>query len=175
MMYYQILFELAKLVSLAALIVFSIWLFTGGWPRRIALSTFFLPVVVGICVREILQVMGKPVVQWSWILSWFFNLFQFVRLVGMLAYWDVPFLIVAALASNKRMQDRKNRILVRGGFFGTLLFSIVVFGYVWRVTEAVFMISYLIPLPILLGTVLGLATGWVVGHFTQKSVSEARS
>ena len=52
MMYYQILFMLVKLVSLAALIVFFLCLFTVGWPRRIALSSFFLPVVVGICVLK---------------------------------------------------------------------------------------------------------------------------
>ena len=112
---------------------------------------------------------------WSWILSWFYDPSQFVRLLGTLAYWDVPFLIVVALATNKRMKDRKNRILVNGALFGTLLFSIVFFGYVWRVTEAVFMISHLIPLYILPGTVLGLATGWLVGQFSQKPASETHS
>jgi predicted membrane-bound mannosyltransferase len=174
-MYYHILFVLAELVSLAALIIFFRFLYAGGWRRRIALSSFFLPVVVGICVREILQVMGKPVMPWSWILSWFSNPGPFVLMVCTLAYWDVPFLIVAALASNRRMEDKKNRILVYCGLSGTLLFSIVVFGYLWTVMEAIFMISYLIPLPILLGTVLGLATGWLVGHFAQKSVSVAHS
>jgi hypothetical protein len=175
MVYYQVLFMLVKIVSLAALIVFSVWLFTGGWPRRIAVSTFFLPVVVGICVREILQALGKPVMPWIWILSWFFNPVQFVFLLGMLAYWDVPFLIVAALASNTLMQNRKNRILVYGGFFGTLLFSIIVFGDLWRITEALLMLSGLIPIYILPGTILGLAIGWLVGRFSQKAASETHS
>jgi hypothetical protein len=173
--YYQFLFLLVELVSLGALIIFFRWLYKGGWRRRIALSSFFLPVVVGICVREILQMMGKPVMPWSWILSWFYDPGPFVLMLCTLAYWDVPFLIVAALASNRRMEDKKYRILVYGGFFGTLLFSIVVFGYLWTVTEAIFLISYLIPMPILLGTILGLATGWLVGHFTQKSVTEVQS
>lgn len=174
-MYYEILFVLMKLVSLGALIIFCRWLFTGGWPRRIALSSFFLPVVVGVCVREILQAMGKPVMSWSWILSWFYSPGPLVFLLLTLAYWDVPFLIVAALATNRRMEERKNRILVYGGFFGTLLFSIVVFGYLWRATEAVVMLSYIIPLYILPGTVLGLATGWLIGHFSPKSASEVPS
>jgi hypothetical protein len=170
-----LIFDFPPLVfSLAALIAFSVWLLRGGWPRRIALSTFFLPVVVGICVREILQTMGKPVLLWDWILE-VFNPFNFALLLGWLAYWDVPFLLVAALASNMRMQDRKNRILVYGGFFGTLLFSIVVFGYLWTETGTLLTLSELIPLFILPGTILGLAAGLFVGRFSQKAASETHS
>jgi hypothetical protein len=135
-----------------------------GWPRRITLIGYFLPVVVGLCVRVYLQRMARPVVEWSWF-------FEPVRLMGMaisLAYWDIPFLLIAAMAGRRPLKDRKNRILVTGGFLGTLLLSILVFADLWRNIEAIMMGTILIPFFILPGTLVGLGIGWLIARFSSE-------
>lgn len=58
-----------------------------GWPQRIVLFGYFVPVFVGVCVRTYLQHIGKPVVEWSWI----FEPPRIVQFLLFLAYWDAPF------------------------------------------------------------------------------------
>ena len=161
----SVLIQLLILFLFVVLIVLAREFFRKGWPRRIALSGFFLPVIVGICVRQYLHSVGKPVMSWDWILPWFYRPGRLLLLLIVLAYWDVPFLAVAALADKRPLDKIRNRSLVYGAFSGTLLFTILVFGDLWRDTEAVVMISPMIPLFILPGTLLGLAVGWAVGRF----------
>jgi len=164
-----VLVQLVSLLFLLALIFLSRWSFRKGWPRRIALSGYFLPVLIGICVRQYLQSIGKPVMPWDWILRWFYHPGQLIFLFFMLAYWDVPFLMVAALAGKWQMDSKKHRIHVYSAFFGTLLFTLLVYGYLWRNTEAVVMIAPIIPLYVLPGTILGLGIGWFLGLFVQET------
>ena len=65
---------------LFALAVLFRWEGQKGWPRRIALSGYFLPVLIGICVHEYLQVVGKPMMGWDWIFTWFYMPHQFLLL-----------------------------------------------------------------------------------------------
>ncbi|MGH9681682.1 MAG: hypothetical protein ACRD4Y_17180 [Candidatus Acidiferrales bacterium] len=135
--------------------------FLRGWSLGIALIGYFLPAVVGVFVRAYLQRIGKPVIEWSW-------MFEPVRLVQFLvffAYWDVPFLLVAALACRKPLSDHANRPLVLGAFLGTLASSTLVFADLWRNMEAILMGAVLIPFFILPGTLAGLALGWLLGRF----------
>jgi hypothetical protein len=170
-----ILAQFAALLLLVTLILLSRWFFRKGWPRRIALSGYFLPVLVGICVRQYLQSIGKPVMAWRWILSWFYNPGQLIVLVLLLAYWDVPFLIVAAIAGKWQMDDKRHRILVYSAFFGTILFTLVVFGNLWKNTEAVVMMAPVIPLYVLPGTLLGIGIGWILRLFTHETNTKADS
>ena len=164
-----VLVRLGSLLLFVAMIVFSRWFFRKGWPRRIALSGYFLPVLIGICVRQYLQSIGKPVMPWGWILSWFYRPGQVIVLFLTLAYWDVPFLIVGALAGKWQMDNKKHRILVFSAFVGTLLFTLRVYGYLWKNTEAVVMGAPLIPMFVLPGTLLGLGIGWLLGLFVQET------
>ncbi|HVA95619.1 MAG TPA: hypothetical protein VNI36_12040 [Candidatus Dormibacteraeota bacterium] len=157
--------EIAILLLAASMIYLSRWFFRKGWPRRIALFGFFLPVIIGLFVRHSLQNMGKPVMSWDWILPWFYRPNQMVILLLALAYLDIPFLLVAAIAGKLPLARIRNRTLVYGALFGTLLFTIMVFGYLWRNTEAVILILPIIPIYVLPGTLLGLAIGWTIARF----------
>ena len=110
--------------------------------------------------RAHLQRIGKPVIEWSWV-------FEPVRLVQFLVfftYWDVPFLLVAALARRKPMSDRANRPLVLGAFLGTLAASTLIFADLWRNIEAIVIGALLIPFIVLPGTLAGLALGWLLAR-----------
>ena len=135
-----------------------------GWPLRIVLFGYFVPAVVGICVRTYLHHIGKPVVEWSWI----FDPSRLVQFLVFFAYWDVPFLLVAALAHRKPWSDRANRPVVLGAFLGTLLASILLFADLWRNIEAVMIGALLIPFFILPGTLVGLALGWLIARIVSK-------
>ena len=131
-----------------------------GWPLAIALIGYLLPALVGVFVRAHLQRIGKPVIEWSWV-------FEPVRLVQFLVfftYWDVPFLLVAALARRKPMSDRANRPLVLGAFLGTLAASTLIFADLWRNIEAIVIGALLIPFFVLPGTLAGLALGWLLAR-----------
>jgi hypothetical protein len=158
------LVQIGILLFFSGLILLFPWYARKGWPRRIALSGFFLPVLIGMFVRQYLWMLGKPVMPWTWILSWFYRPLQLMYLLAVLAYWDVPFLVVAALAGKLPLYQAKNRWLVSAGYVGTLLSTFLVFGYLWRDTEAVLMGIPVIPFAVILGTFLGLGVGWVFGH-----------
>ncbi|HKV25721.1 MAG TPA: hypothetical protein VJN93_14095 [Candidatus Acidoferrum sp.] len=168
---YSLIALLAIFALFALLIVLARWFFAKGWPRRIALSGLGLPVVVGIAVRQYLDFIGKPVMPWSWILAWFYQPFQLILLVLILAYWDIPFLIVAALAGKRPLDVPQNRLLVRMAYVATFLTSVLIFALLWRNTEAVVMILPLIPLFILPGTLAGYGLGWLLNRFSHPSTS----
>lgn len=147
------------------MIFLSRWSLKKGWPRRIVLSGYFIPIVVGIGVRQYLEVIGVPVMPWTWILGWFYHPGQLLFLLMVLAYWDSPFFAIAALAGTWGMDDERKRALVYGGFCGSLLFSIVVFAILWKNVEAVVLLSPAIPFAIFPGTLLGLGVGWLFAHF----------
>jgi len=132
-------------------------IFRRGWPLAIALVGYFFPAVVGVCVRAYLQHIGKPVIEWAWV----FEPVRLIQFLVFMTYWDVPFLLVAALARRKPISDRANRPLVLGGFLGTLAASTLVFADLWRNIEAIIMGALLIPFFVLPGTLAGLALGWL--------------
>ena len=144
-----------------------------GWPRRIVLLGYFLPILVGVLVREYLVMVGKPVMPWGW----FFNPGRVFQMVFLLAYWDVPFLIVAALVARNSAGDNKNTHLAWGAFLGTLLFSLAVFGFLWMSVEAIYMLAPVIPFFVLVGTIMGGGIGWSAGRIRQgpKRVQQHRS
>lgn len=134
--------------------------FDRRWPLRIALFGYFVPPVIGVCVRSYLVHIGKPVVEWSWI----FGSPRLIVFLALLVYWDVPFLLVAALAHRRPLTNPANRPLVVGAFLGTLAASVFLFADLWRNIEAVMIGALVIPFFILPGTLVGLALGWLVAH-----------
>jgi hypothetical protein len=132
-------------------------IFHRGWPRRIALFGYFVPAVVGVCVRTYLQHIGKPVMEWSWVFD------RSVQFLVLLAYWDIPFLLVAKLARRKPLSNRANLLMVLGAFLGTLVASVYLFADMWKNVEAILLGALLIPFLILPGTVVGFVLGWLAG------------
>lgn len=133
---------------------------TNGWPRRIALFGYFLPVVIGILIRQYLVIMGKPVMPWGW----FFNPARLFQMLFLLAYWDVPFLIVARLAAQRATGNNKDLHFPWGAFIGTLLFSVGTFGFLWMSVEAIYIVAPVIPFFIVVGTLIGSGIGWLVEY-----------
>lgn len=160
----SVLIWVVILLLFAAFLVLSRWFFKRGWPQRIALSGLPLPLLTGICVRQYLQTQGKPVESWTWILGWFYHPAQLVALILILAYWDTPFLFIAALAGKRELAINRLRILVNCGFAGTFVISVLVFADLWRNVEAVAIAFPIIPLYVMPGTLLGLGAGWLLGR-----------
>lgn len=150
---------------LVGMIFLPRWGLKKGWPRRIVLSGYFLPIVVGIVVRQYLEAAGASVMPWSWILSWFYRPGQLLIVLIVLAYWDFPFLAVAAVAGKWGMDDERKRAPVYAGLCGTLVLSIVLFAELWRNVEGVFAALIVIPILILPGTLFGLGAGWLFARY----------
>lgn|GEM_PF-4387375 len=133
-------------------------IFHDRWSVFMLLFGYVLPVIVGILVRSHLQAIGKPVVEWSW----FFYPVRVVQMLILLAYWDIPFFLVAWLHQSHRLPKRGNPIIIFCGFLGTSAASAVLFADLWRNIEAVLLGAVIVPFFILPGTLLGLAIGWFV-------------
>jgi hypothetical protein len=146
-------------------VLLSRWAFKRGWPRRIAVLGYFLPLVIGLCVREFIVMTGGQGASWEWILGWFLSPRSLLFVLAVFYYWDLPFLIVATMAAKLDIGAPRIRALVFGAFFGSLVFTILVFGDLWTDVEHLFFFIDLVPFAVLQGTVLGLGIGWLIGRF----------
>ncbi|MGC2832466.1 MAG: hypothetical protein WB627_10835 [Candidatus Acidiferrum sp.] len=130
------------------------------WPWIIVAIGFFLPGIIGVCVRQYLVSIGKPVMPWSWVAQ------AFPSLVIFSLIWVLPYVLVALIAG--RLMRRKVRYLglTCGAFLGTAVAEILVFVDAWRNVEAVVLGFLVIPILVfggtLLGGVLGFLTGWIL-------------
>ena len=133
-----------------------------GWPWFVVAAGYFLPGVIGVCVREYLQSIGKPVMPWSWVA-------QEIGLIAIFSLiWVLPFVFVALIAGRLSLAEIKYRGLVYGAFLGTALFEIRVFIDAWWNVEAVYLGFLVIPVLVfggtLLGGGLGFLAGWLIGR-----------
>ena len=76
-----------------------------AWPWIVVATGYFLPGIIGVCVRQYLASIGKPVMPWSWV----------AREFGVLAifslYWVLPFLLVALVAARLSLTEIKRTFL----------------------------------------------------------------
>lgn len=132
------------------------------WPWVIVAIGYFLPGVVGICVRQYLQSIGAPAMPWSQVGR------EFPVLAIASVFWALPFFLVARLARRLPLADSKNRGLLYGAFLGTALCEVFIFIGFWSSRfwlEAVYFgfAFLLIPIPVFLGTLLGGTLGFLIG------------
>jgi hypothetical protein len=124
---------------------------------------YFLPSVIGVCVRQYLQSIGKPVMTWSEVGHMLLEL-TFLSLI-----WVLPFASVALFTSGL-LTDSKYRGFAYGAFLGTALCEVPVFIAVWEdgLGEVLFYGFLIIPIflfgGMFLGGALGYLAGWLVGR-----------
>jgi hypothetical protein len=136
------------------------------WPWVIVVAGYFLPGVIGVCVRQYLQSIGRPVMPWSWVAQevGLFVIFSFI--------WVLPFVFVALIAALFPLAESKYHGLVYGALMGTALFEVLVFIDAWWNVEAIILGFLVIPFLVfggtLLGGGLGFLTGWLIGRARHK-------
>ncbi|MGB9465089.1 MAG: hypothetical protein WBR10_08245 [Candidatus Acidiferrum sp.] len=129
-----------------------------GWTWIVVAVGYFLPAIVGVCVRQYLASIGKPVMSWGWVAQ------EFTLLAVFSLIWVLPFVLVALLAGWLSLAEIKYRGFVYGAFVGTAVSEIIIFIQAWWNVEAIFLGFLEIPVLVLGGTVLGGALGFLVGY-----------
>jgi hypothetical protein len=132
----------------------------AGWPWIVVAVGYFLPGVIGVCVRQYLVSIGKPVMPWSWVAQ------ELPVLAIFSMIWVVPFVMVALLNGRLKSRGMQFQGLIYGAFLGTAVSEIIVFIEAWWNVEAVVLGFLVIPFLVfggtLLGSALGFCAGWVI-------------
>lgn len=133
-----------------------------GWPWIVVAVGYFVPGVIGVCVRQYLASIGKPVMPWSWVAQ------AFPTLVIFSVIWVIPFVLVALLSGRLKNRGMQYEGLIYGGFLGTAAAEIIVFIEAWWNVEAVVLGFLVIPFLVfggtLVGGAVGFCSGWVVAR-----------